>query len=156
MDRDELLRMLDLDGAGPDPPPGEAGTAADPLAPGSPPVPTNENALELDEWGLRRGRDLLEEHPSLGHRGLTGPDLADLHAAAFDLDPRLMPGCADGLKHRFLAQLLETPEFRELRESTALNEASAALVAVRFAEQLAALRDACAPKEPAGRGGERA
>src|SRR4051794_11666631 len=99
-----MLRMLDLDGVGPDPPPAEAGTATDPLAPAPAAGQTNENALELDEWGLRRGRDLLEEHSSLEHRGLTGPDLADFHAAAFDLDPRLMPGCADGLKHRFLAQ----------------------------------------------------
>src|SRR4051812_24130971 len=126
MDRDELLRMLDLDGAGPDPPPAEAGAAADPLAPAPPPVPTNENALELDEWGLRRGRDLLEEHPDFGHRGLGEYDLADFHAAAFDMDPRLLPGCADRTQHEFLEQLLGTPEYHALHQSTMLDEAAPA------------------------------
>ena len=81
--------------------------------------------------------------------------MADFHAAAFDLDPQLMPDCADRLKHQFLTQLLETPEYRELHESTALNEASAALAAVRFAEQFAGLRDEAATKERAGRREER-
>src|SRR5262245_32591060 len=118
MDRDELLRMLDLDGAEPDPPPADA-PADDPLAApaaegGTPPGATNPNALEVDEWGLRRGRDLLHEHAALGHRGLDEHAMADFHAAAFDLDPRLMPDCADRLRLRFLAQLLETPEYRGL------------------------------------------
>src|SRR4051794_36322485 len=155
MDQDELLRMLDLDGVEPDLPPSEA-PAADPLAApaaagGMSPGATNLNALEVDEWGLRRGRDLLNEHDSLGPRGLDEHAMADFHAAAFDLDPRLMPDCADRLKHQFLTQLLETPEFRELHESTALNEASAALAAVRFAEQFAGLLDECATKERARR-----
>jgi uncharacterized protein with von Willebrand factor type A (vWA) domain len=142
MDKDELLRMLDLDGVGPDPPPaGLTAAAADPLAPASPPGPTNENALGLDEWGLRRGRDLLEEYPSLGHKGLGEYDLADFHAAAFDMDPQLLPGCADRIKHEFLGQLLETPEYHALHESTMLNEAAAAIAAASFAEQFARLRE---------------
>src|SRR3954453_14401486 len=140
MDKDELLRMLDLDGAGPDPPPGST-AAADPLAPAPPPGPTNENALELDEWGLRRGRDLLEEYPAFGHRGLGEYDLADFHPAPFDMDPRLMPGCADRTKHEFLVQLMGTPEYHALHESTMLNEAAAAIAAARFAEQFAGRRE---------------
>src|SRR4051794_22437187 len=159
MDQDELLRMLDLDGVEPDLPPADA-PAADPLAApagsgGMPPGATNPNALEVDEWGLRRGRDLLHEHAALGPRGLDEHAMADFHGAAFDLDPQLMPDCADRLKLRFLAQLLETPEFRGLHESTALNEASAALAAVRFAEQFAGLRDEVAKKERAMRREER-
>src|SRR4051794_23240222 len=145
MDQDELLRMLDLDGAGPDTPTADA-PAADPLAAHEatgekPPRATNPNALEMDEWGLRRGRDLLAESPSLGDRGLDEHDLADCHAVAFDLDPRLMPDCADRTKHEFLEQLIETPEYKELHESTALNEAASALAAANFAEQLARLRE---------------
>jgi uncharacterized protein with von Willebrand factor type A (vWA) domain len=155
MDQYELLRMLDLDGVEPDLPPAEA-QAADPLAApaaagGMPPKATNPNSLEIDEWGLRRGRDLLHEHDSLRSRDLDEHAMADFHAAAFDLDPRLMPDCADRLKHQFLMQLLETPEFRGLHESTALNEASAALAAVRFAEHFAGLRDEIDTKERAGR-----
>src|SRR3954468_9004452 len=154
MDEDELLRMLDLDGVEPDLPPEDA-PAADPLAApaaagGMPTGATNLNSLEVDEWGLRRGRDLLHEHDSLEARGLDEHAMADFHAAAFDLDPQLLPDCADRLKHQFLAQLLETPEYRGLHESTALNEASAALAAVRFAEQFAGLRDEHATKERAG------
>src|SRR3954466_12033935 len=155
MDQDELLRMLDLDGVEPDLPPSDV-PAVDPLAApaaagGMPHGATNPNALEVDEWGLRRGRDLLHVHDSLESRGLDEHAMADFHAAAFDLDPRLMPDCADRLKHQFLAQLLETPEYRELHESTALNEASAALAAGRFAEQFAGLRDEHGTKERAGR-----
>src|SRR4051812_44382684 len=141
MDKDELLRMLDLDGVAPDPPPAESTAAADPLASAPPPGTTNENALELDEWGLRRGRDLLEEYPALGYRGLGEYDLADFHAAAFDMDPRLLPGCADRTKHEFLEQLLATPEYKALHEATMLNEAAAAIAAARFAEQFARLRE---------------
>src|SRR3954471_22668091 len=117
MDQDELLRMLDLDGIEPDLPPADA-PAADPLAAhaaavGMPPGATNPNALEVDEWGLRRGRDLLHEDAALEALGLDEHVMADFHGAAFDLDPRLMPDCADRLRHQFLSQLLETPEFRE-------------------------------------------
>src|SRR5262245_49756651 len=110
MDEDELLRMLDLDGVEPDLPPSDAPTA-DPLAAtatagGMPPGATNLNALEVDAWGLRRGRDLLDEHDSLRSRGLDEHAMADFHAAAFDLDPRLMSDCADRLRHQFFTQLL--------------------------------------------------
>src|SRR3954469_15819929 len=155
MDEDELLRMLDLDGVEPDLPP-EGAPAADPLAApaaagGMSSGAANPNALEVDEWGLRRGRDLLHEHDSLEARGLDEHAMADFHGAAFDLDPQLMPDCADRLKHQFLTQLLETPEYRGLHESTALNEASAALAAARFAEQFAGLRDEVSTKERARR-----
>src|SRR4051794_23184116 len=106
MDRDDLLRMLDLEGAG-DPPP-EADPLTSPSTEGHPAPPaTNPNALEIDDWALRRGRDLLTEHEDLATRGLDEHALADFHAAAFAPEARLMPDCADRLRHKFLSQLLE-------------------------------------------------
>jgi uncharacterized protein with von Willebrand factor type A (vWA) domain len=139
MDRDDLLRLLDLDGRDE---PGEP--AADDLlapAPSTPPAATSPHALEVDEWGCRRGRGLLAEHPALGLRGIEEEAMADFHTAAFVPDPQLTPGCVDPLRHQFVAQLLETPEYHALHATTMLNEAAAALAAVRYAEQFAALHE---------------
>jgi uncharacterized protein with von Willebrand factor type A (vWA) domain len=149
MDREELLGLLDLEGAE-DPVPAPT---ADPLtsppasgAPGTPPA-ANPNALEIDDWALRRGADLLAELDDLARRGLDDHAMADFHTAAFAPEARLMPDCADRLRHRFLAQLLETPEYHALHATTMLHEAAAALAAVRYAEQFADLRDERREKE---------
>ena len=109
MTRDELLRMLDLGGVEADPPP----TATSALFGLSPPADPPEDsssptALEVDEWGLRRGRDLLADSERLAGLGLDEWAVADFHAAAFDPDPRPVPDCRDRDWHRFLTQLLET------------------------------------------------
>jgi uncharacterized protein with von Willebrand factor type A (vWA) domain len=146
MDREDLLRLLDLDGRDE---PGER-AADDLLAPAAPTpsAATCPQALEVDEWGSRRGRDLLAEHPALGRRGIEEEAMADFHTAAFVPDPRLTPGCVDPLRQQFVTQLLETPEYHALHATTMLHEAAAALAAFKYAEQFAALREECQEARP--------
>jgi uncharacterized protein with von Willebrand factor type A (vWA) domain len=139
VDRDELLKMLDLSGkeAGPE-------EATDlPLTPAEPEAkrtePASHTALDLDEWALRKGRDLLRESERLRALRLGEHTIADFHAAAFLPDPRLLPDCVDPRRREFLAQLFETPEYHALHATTTLQEAASAVAATAFAEQFAAL-----------------
>jgi uncharacterized protein with von Willebrand factor type A (vWA) domain len=144
MTPEELLKMLDLAGkeAGADKPVplvAPAGTG--------PPRSTHRTALEVDEWGLRRGRDLVEASERLRELCTGEHAAADFHAAAFDPDPTLRDGCADRRRWEFLRQLLETPEYRSLHAETMLRAAAAEVAAVAFAEQFAELAKAEAPEE---------
>ncbi|HJZ58636.1 MAG TPA: hypothetical protein VKE74_27085 [Gemmataceae bacterium] len=140
MNSDDLLKMLDLGGKESAPPdavtdPAVIPTPAEPA--GEPASPT---ALAVDEWGLRRGRDLLAESERLRQLDLGEHAAADFHAAAFDPDPRLLDSCADARRHEFLAQLLDTPEYRSLHAATRLDDTAAGIAAAHFAEQFAALK----------------
>src|SRR5258708_5765536 len=63
-----------------------------------------------------------------------------MHGAAFEPDPRLLPGCIDPLRHTFLTQLLDTPEYQSLHAVTRLAAAASTIAAAAFAEQFAALQ----------------
>ena len=63
MDAKELLTLLDLGGPGPDPP-APSGVMAAPEA-DEPAADARPTALVVDEWGLRRGRDLVAESDRL-------------------------------------------------------------------------------------------
>src|SRR4051812_21594823 len=99
MSNDDLLRMLDLEGK-------EAPQAKEalPITSGEAKqtTPASPTALQLDDWGLRRGEDVLKESERLQQclGGLTGWEaqthaVADFHAAAFEVDPQLTEGCSD-------------------------------------------------------------
>ena len=93
----------------------------------------------MDAWGLRRGRDLVAESKRLRAAGADVFAAADSFAAAFDPDPRLRPGCADPRRHRFLAALLDTPDYRGLHAAARLDDTAAGIAAAHLAEQFAAL-----------------
>src|SRR5262249_28125471 len=138
VNKDDLLKMLDLAGkeAGPE-------QATDLAAPTSEPAPSQNaspTALELDGWALRKGRDALDDSERLQALGIDEYAAADFHAAAFEPDPRLVPECADPLRHEFLQQLMETPDYQALHATTMLNDAASAIAAHSFAEQFASLR----------------
>ena len=139
MDPDDLLELLDL-GAAPAHPAGES--VVSPTGPAPPPGPT---ALVLDEWGLRRGRELVAESDRLRAAGTTEFAAADFFAAAFDPDPVLAGACADARRHAFVRELLGTPEYRALHAATRLDDTAAGIAAAHFAEQFAAL-----PEPPSG------
>jgi uncharacterized protein with von Willebrand factor type A (vWA) domain len=65
---------------------------------------------------------------------------ADFFTVAFDPDPRLHDACHDPRRHRFLTQLLDTPEYRSLHVSTRLDDTASAIAATHFAEQFARLK----------------
>jgi uncharacterized protein with von Willebrand factor type A (vWA) domain len=140
VDPSELLKILDLSakparradvsssGVATD------GTQPDPAETGGP------TALEVDEWGLRRGRDLVAESERLRNAGADEFAAADFFAAAFEPEPRLTDGCVDPRRHGFLSLLLDTLEYRALHADTRLDDTAAAIAAGHFAEQFARLK----------------
>jgi uncharacterized protein with von Willebrand factor type A (vWA) domain len=152
MDPKDLLTMLDLDGRPPDAPK-ESGVVT--ATPAADPVPADASptALEVDAWGLRRGRDLVAESDRLKKAGTDELAAADFFAAAFDPDPKLTTCCADRRRHQFVAQLLDTPEYHALHAATRLDDTAAAIAAAHFAEQFAQLRKADARDRTGGAAG---
>src|SRR4051812_30832406 len=105
-----------------------------------PSAAASPTALELDEWALRRGREVLAESDRIRQTGLGEDAVADMHGAAFEPEPRLREECVDLRRREFLAQLLETPDYRSLHQSTMLNDVASTIAACAFAEQFAKLK----------------
>src|SRR5690349_4462771 len=152
MDPNELLKMLDLNAK-----PAPAAESTSPITPGDAAPsgtsgPTSPTALEMDEWGLRRGRDLVAESERLRKAGTDEFAAADFFGAAFDPDPRLLASCIDPRRHQFLAQLLDTPDYHALHAETQLDDTAAAIAAGHFAEEFAQLKQQD-EKAKAGGGG---
>ncbi len=147
MDPNELLKLLDLKAH---PPPTETfPTATSPLPSDAPPA-SSPTALEVDAWGLRRGRDLVAESERLQKSGTDAFAAADFFAAGFEPEPKLTAACADPRRHQFLAQLLDTPEYRALHAATRLDDTAAAIAAGHFAEQFARLKTEDTNEESGG------
>jgi uncharacterized protein with von Willebrand factor type A (vWA) domain len=182
--RDELLAALGLDlapeltrpAAGAEAPVGWRGAEArsrikaERAEGDAPPSPT---ALEVDEWELRKGREVLAANPRIVEALLPGAGYskmtklqqqryesklergyrltpeeraaseatADLHAAAFQIDPALKEcPCTDPVRKQFLEGLMQTDEYRVLHTKTMLESDASDLAAAAFAEQLVALK----------------
>jgi len=132
----DLLTLLDLGGT--ESASTDAATAILGTAP-TPPSATSPTVLVVDEWGLRRGRDLRAESERFAALPLDDHAAADFFTAAFDPAPQLQPACVDAGRHEFIAQLLETPEYRALHADTRLDDTAASIAATAFAEQFTAL-----------------
>ena len=65
-------------------------------------------------------RRLLAESERLRKAGADEFGAADFFAAAFEPGPKLRDSCADPRRHRFVEQLLETPEYRVLHADAGL------------------------------------
>jgi hypothetical protein len=138
VDRNDLLKMLDLsgkDGSNE----GATDVSITPIA-SLPAVHESPTALELDDWGLRRGKEVHAESERLRQTGLDENAAADFHGAAFEPEPRLKEGCADPQRHEFLTQLLQTPDYHALHQSTLLDPVASSIAACAFAEQFAGLK----------------
>ena len=77
-------------------------------------------AMAVDDWGFRRGTQLLEESDRLRALNIPKEAVVDFHAAAYEPDPRLNVSCVDDSRLKFLQQLMETNEFQGLHASTCL------------------------------------
>ena len=145
MNNDELNKLLDLEG-GTLPSLGSEPTSKAPEA--------SPTALKLDQWSLRKGNELLAESPRLRKLNLTSDTVADLHAAAFLPNPELADTCIDPLRKDFIKELLSTPAYQSLHESTKLNYVAAEIAAVSFGEQFSLLAarspDPSQPSKPEG------
>ena len=151
MNQADLLKLLDLGGANVAP----AGkvdltfTSAETTALSPSASPT---ALAVDEWGLRRGRDLLDESERLRRSTRDEFAAADFFTAAFTPDPQLMSDCTDRRRHEFIAQMLDTPEYRSLHTATMLDDTASSIAATAFAEQFSNLqKEDDKPKDDLGR-----
>jgi uncharacterized protein with von Willebrand factor type A (vWA) domain len=130
MNNDELNKLLDLEGGSLP----SLGSEATPKAPEASPT-----ALKLDNWSLRKGAELLKESPRLRKLGLSSECVSDLHAAAFLPDHELEDSCRDPLRKEFIQELLSTPAYQSLHESTKLNGIASEIAAISFGEQFSAL-----------------
>ncbi len=97
----------------------------------------SDQALVLDKWDVRRGKECLERSPHLQGLGLTPEAISDFHAAAFLQEPELVEHCQDERRHGFLKAMLETPEYQALHESTQLNVLASEMAASHFGEEFA-------------------
>ena len=95
-------------------------------------------AMEVDDWGFRRGTQLLEESDRLRALNIPKEAVVDFHAAAFEPDPRLNASCVDDSRLKFLQQLMETNEFQGLHASSQMHPCASEIAATAFAEQFAA------------------
>jgi uncharacterized protein with von Willebrand factor type A (vWA) domain len=136
MDPTELLGLLDLKAQ---PPPVAAPVGPSAIATDAPPA-ASPTALEIDAWGLRRGRDLIAESERVRNAGTDALAAADFFSAAFEPQPKLVDACADPRRRQFVARLLDTPDYRALHAATRLDDTAAALAAGHFAEQFAELK----------------
>ena len=141
MNNDELNKLLDLEG-GSLPSLGSESTSKAPEA--------SLTALKLDQWSLRKGHELLVESPRLRKLNLSSACVSDLLGAAFLHEPLLEDACSDPLRKQFVEELLSTPAYQSLHESTKLNGIASEIAACSFAEQfyLLAARVETSPKLP--------
>ena len=95
-------------------------------------------AIEVDDWGNRRGSELLESSKRLQMLRLPREAIIDFHAVAFEPDPKLQTNCNDESRLQFLQQLMETTEFQSLHAATQLHPCASEIAATAFAEQFAA------------------
>jgi uncharacterized protein with von Willebrand factor type A (vWA) domain len=130
MNHDELNKLLDLNG-------GHLTSLGSEPTPKIPEV--SLTALKLDNWSLRKGDELLKESPRLRKLNLSSACVSDLYAAAFLPDPELEESCSDPLRKQFVQELLSTPAYQSLHESTKLNTVASEIAACSFAEQFNAL-----------------
>jgi len=151
MDPNDLLKLLDLNGK---PRPQDKSLMI--TSSEAPPPESTEakslTALVLDEWGLRRGRDLIAESERLKKSCGDEYAAADFFGVAFDPDPQLTPSCTDCRRHEFLKQMLDTPEYHVLHTDTQLDDTAAGIAATHFAEQFSKLKKEDTEEKPREKG----
>jgi uncharacterized protein with von Willebrand factor type A (vWA) domain len=121
-------------------------------------IEVSPTALKLDDWSIRRGREVLEECDAVkelfdGLLEHVDPEsefdekqerefeeqtelaTADFHAAAFEPDPELAPKCKNERLRGYMEQLFQTPEFQALHNETQLDPMASEIATVEFAKQ---------------------
>lgn len=165
---EELLAMMELEDAAAD----EADlVTAERAARASAADAPNPQALKVDQWTVRRGAEMWAESDDLrraagkvaekkGDAEYWGRVAADFHAAAYEPGVEAHKVCEDALRGEYVAQLLDTPDFHEIRSSTVLNPVAAEVATEAFMAQfgkrlaLAEKAKAEAASKPAGKPGK--
>lgn len=105
----------------------------------APPPPPSPTALKLDQWSLRRGKEWLKRDDVAEKTSMDANTAADFLSAAWDASPVMAANCVDQRRHQFMAQLLQTPEYKSLHRQTRLDDVASELAAMSFAQQYVAL-----------------
>lgn len=146
MTREELLSALNI---APEPAPGDDLAITEAQAA---PVNLSPTALDLDDWSIRRGREVLTEsellqaiYPGDENQKAAELPVADFLGAAFEPEPKVVTACTDERRHRYMRQLLETPDYQALHSDTQLDDCASEIAAAHFAQQWVTL---CQSAEP--------
>lgn len=94
---------------------------------------TSRTVLQVDSWGLRKGRELADRLDV----ELTPDELADCHAAVFELKPKLAESPANRCNAEWFGQLLGTAVYKSLHKQTRGRLGASAVAAEQIARQLA-------------------
>lgn len=161
MRSEDVMKLLELEDA-------DAGPTAEVVTRAGVEAKAMPTALKMDLWGERRGADLFQNDADLrkaigvDSKPLTEADeqywsraVADFHSAAFDVAPEMNEKCEDGLRQDFLKNVMETPEFQEMRLTTMANATAAEIATACFAKQFAVRRaEAARDEAQKGKGGK--
>jgi Mg-chelatase subunit ChlD len=158
MDLNDMFKMLDLD----TPAPVEETAEVTSDQPALPPLPQDPNALVLDRWTKRQGRqlhaklqdELTNSQPARPIHQLDPTDLADFHGSVFNPTPELVEDrvCSDNLKRQYFGELFDTPSFQELRNATVLDDLATDFAIEKLATGLVGLRQQQKDKPDPGDG----
>jgi uncharacterized protein with von Willebrand factor type A (vWA) domain len=116
----------------------------------------------LDKWSKRLGKEIMAQPDHMLAAALAGRDdanyeAADFHAACFEPAPALADKCMDDRRQRFMAEMLQSPEYQVLHAETMLSEVASELASANLAagylEYVQKEDDRKEPERPRGEGG---
>lgn len=120
--------------------------------------PTSATCLKLDRWSVRRGKEWLDdpEMENVFDRDCQDLDAvaADMLAVAWEPSPRLAENPRDQRRARFIAAMIDSPEYQRLHRDTQLNAVASEIAAVSFARNWFALSSKDEPEDELDRDGE--
>lgn len=106
-------------------------------------APPSKTAIIMDQWSLRRGREILDESDAMKQsvkniapnekRQYKEALAADLFALAWEPAPELAPECEDQLRSNYFRSLMETQEYQELHAQTQFSDVASEIAAAQFA-----------------------
>lgn len=110
-----------------------------------PAKPASDTAIECDAWTRRKGAELATEFDWPIKKALDEAErlatATDCRAAAYEPDPILAPVCSNLTRGAFIRELLDSPQWQSVRQSTLFDEDLSRIAAHSAAAQLAALAE---------------
>lgn len=96
----------------------------------------SESVLHQDEWDRKQGEVLNEKHKLESD----SVSIADFHSLAYHLFPEVVGQCTNKRRQEFIETMMDSPEYRQLHQSTQHNLLTSEMATIRFAQQFADLK----------------